>query len=76
MCKWWWKLENGLGPWQNLMKAKYMTRGGVYYTKKKPGDSPLWTDMLQVKQIYLNVGNGRDTSFWCDSWCDQIPLKD
>jgi hypothetical protein len=24
----------------------------------------------------MKVGDGRDTSFWCDSWCDQIPLKD
>jgi hypothetical protein len=34
------------------MKNKYMNHGGVYRTKKKPGDSPLWSDMLQVKQIY------------------------
>jgi hypothetical protein len=63
------------------MKHKYMSCGGISYTRKKPGDSPLWSDMLQVKQIYLKgrrmkVGNGRDTSFWCDAWCDQIPLKD
>jgi hypothetical protein len=37
--------------------------------------------MLQVKHIYLKgrrmkVGNDRKTSFWCDAWCDQIPLKD
>jgi hypothetical protein len=81
MCKWWWKLENESGPWQDLMKHKYMSCGGISYTRKKPGDSPLWSDMLQVKQIYLKgrrmkVGNGRDTSFWCDAWCDQIPLKD
>jgi hypothetical protein len=81
MCKWWWKLENGTSPWQNFMRQKYMRHGGVFYTKKKPGDSPLSTDMLHVKKIYLcgrrmKVGDGRDTSFWCDSWCDQIPLKD
>jgi hypothetical protein len=81
MCKWWWKLESGTGPWQNYMRQEYMRHGGVFYTKKKPGDSPLWTDMLHVKNIYLcgrrmKVGNGRNTSFWCDSWCDQLPLKD
>jgi hypothetical protein len=37
--------------------------------------------MLQVKQIYLKgrrmkVGDGKNTSFWCDAWCDQTPLKD
>jgi hypothetical protein len=77
MCKWWWKLENESGPWKNLMKQKYMGYGGVFYTRKKPGDSPLWSDMQQVKHIYLSVrrmqvGNGTNTSFWCD----QIPLKD
>jgi hypothetical protein len=59
------------------MKQKYKRHGGVFYTRKRHGDSPLWTDMLHVKQIYLcgrrmKVGNGRDTSFWCD----QVPLKD
>jgi hypothetical protein len=63
------------------MKQKYMRHGGVFYTKKRHGDSPLWNDMLHVKQIYLGdrrmkVENGRNTSFWCDSWCDQVPLKD
>jgi hypothetical protein len=63
------------------MKQKYMGCGGVFYTKKKPGDSPLWSDMQQMKQIYLSgrrmkVGNGRNTSFWWDAWCDQIPLID
>jgi hypothetical protein len=40
-----------------------------------------WKDMLQVKHIYLKgrrmqVGNGRNTSFRGDPWCDQYPLKD
>jgi hypothetical protein len=35
------------------MKNKYLNHGGVYHTKKRHGDSPLWSDMLQVKQIYL-----------------------
>jgi hypothetical protein len=64
-----------------LMKQKYLRDGGVFYTRKRPGDSPLWTYMMQVKHIYLRgrrmqVGNGRNTSFWGDVWCDQSPLKD
>jgi hypothetical protein len=41
MCKLWWKLENGYGPWKNMMRQKYLRGGGVFYTKNKPGDSPL-----------------------------------
>jgi hypothetical protein len=69
MCKLWWKLENGFGPWQNLMRQKYLRDEDVFYTKDRPGDSPLWKDMLHVKHIYLggrrmHVGDGRTTSFW------------
>jgi hypothetical protein len=81
MRKWWWKLEHGSGPWQDLMKQKYMRGGGVFYIKYRHVDSPLWKDMLQVKHIYLKcrrmrVGNGRNTIFWGDTWCDQLPLME
>jgi hypothetical protein len=33
MYKWWWKLESGSEPWQNLMNKKYLRDGGVFYTK-------------------------------------------
>jgi hypothetical protein len=63
------------------MKVKYLKDEGVYYTKHRPGDSPLWADMLQVKEIYLcgrrmQVGSGTLTSFWRDSWCSISPLED
>jgi hypothetical protein len=63
MCKWWWKLEHSTGPWQDFMRAKYLRGKGVYYAKHRPGDSPLWSDMLQVRSIYLcgrrmRVGDG------------------
>jgi hypothetical protein len=41
MCKWPWKLESASGPWQDLMKQKYLKGGGVFYTKIRPGDTPL-----------------------------------
>jgi hypothetical protein len=37
MYKWWWKVHNGSGPWQNLMKQKYLRDGDVFYTKKDLG---------------------------------------
>jgi hypothetical protein len=53
MCKWWWKIESGTGPWQQFMKIKYLRDSGVFYSKNRPGDSPLWSDMQKVKDLYL-----------------------
>jgi hypothetical protein len=63
------------------MKVKYMRDSGVFYSKNRHGDSPLWIDMQKVKDIYLcgrrmQVGDGKMTSFWCDAWCGLSPLKD
>jgi hypothetical protein len=63
------------------MKKKYLTDKGIYYSRHRPGDSPLWADMMQVRDIYLcgrrmKIGSGTLTSFWGDSWCSISPLKD
>jgi hypothetical protein len=63
------------------MRLKYLRDKGIYYAKHRPGDSPLWCDMLKVRDLYLcgrrmNVGNVELTSFWGDSWCSTNPLKD
>jgi hypothetical protein len=77
MCKWWWKLEDGVGPWQDFMWKKYLINSGIYTAE----DSALWSDMLHVKDLYLcgrkmQVGDGTRTHFWGDSWCEHSPLKD
>jgi hypothetical protein len=51
MCKWWWKLENDNGPSHDFMRNKYLRGSGVFFAKHRPGDSPLWADMLQIKKI-------------------------
>jgi hypothetical protein len=81
MCKWWWKLENDEGPWQNFMRRKYLGDAEIYFTRHRSGDSPLWSDMLHIRYIYLCgrrmvVGNGCRTSFLGDAWCGHSPLKD
>jgi hypothetical protein len=63
------------------MRLKYLRGKGIYFAKNRPGDSPLWSDMLKVRDLYLcgrrmRVGNGLLTSFWGDSWCSTSPLKD
>jgi hypothetical protein len=54
---------------------------GIHCARHGNGDSPLWSDLLHVRDIYLCgrrivVGNGCRTSFWGDAWCDHSPLKD
>jgi hypothetical protein len=46
MCKWWWKLE--------LHVEKYLARSCVFLAKHKSYGSPLWAEMLKVKDIYLS----------------------
>jgi hypothetical protein len=53
ICKWWWKLENDSGPWQDFMNKKYLKGASVFYTKHKPCDSPLWSDMMHIESLYL-----------------------
>jgi hypothetical protein len=81
MCKWWWKLEHDSGPWQKFMWKKYLENSCVFSARHRPHESPLWTNMLKVKDLYLsgrsmNVRNGRRTHFWGDKCCGEIPFKD
>lgn len=64
LTKWWWKLETEEGIWQDIVKAKYIKDGIVCYVNHKMDDSPVWADLLKVKQIYLQrrkvvVHNGK-----------------
>jgi hypothetical protein len=52
MCKWWRKIEFGTGPWQHCRREKYARDYGIYYSKHMPAESPLWIDMLHVKNIH------------------------
>ena len=53
LCKWWWKLEHEEGLWQNLVQEKYLRGALVSTVSPKMGDSPIWTDMLKIRHIYL-----------------------
>jgi hypothetical protein len=63
------------------MWNKYLSNSCVYLVKHKPYDSALWSDMLQVRDIYLSgrsmeVNNGEITHFWGDAWWGSTPFKD
>jgi hypothetical protein len=64
-----------------MVRKKYLRDFGIYFAKHRSGDSPLWSDLLHIRDIYLcgrrmTVGNGRITSFWRDAWCGHSSLKD
>jgi hypothetical protein len=81
LCKWWWKIENEEGLWQEIVRKKYKIKGGIAQLRTKQSNSPLWNDLLKIKDLYvkgrvMKIGNGKETNFWRDSWCDSIPLKE
>jgi hypothetical protein len=41
LCKWWWRLDNGAGLWQDLVKSKYLKNKVVGNVSHKLGDSPV-----------------------------------
>lgn len=73
LAKWWWKLEQEEGLWQEIVKFKYMHNKSVFSVTQKATDSPMWCDLLKVRDIYLqgrgiSIKNGEITRFWCDPW--------
>lgn len=49
--------------------------------KSRPGNSPVWNDFLEVKNLYLQgrvmiTGDGEKTGFWNYIWCGSITLRD
>lgn len=79
LCKWWWKLEREEGMWQKIIKNKYMKGQCVSQIKHRPTDSPVWSDLLKVRDYYtqgrvLLIGNGKKSDFWRDKWCGNFSL--
>lgn len=83
LSKWWWKLDHEEGLWQELIRAKYLSKNSIHTVTHKLNDSPMWYD-LNVKGIYLRgrkvkIKNSMKTRFWEDSWlfdrslCSLIP---
>jgi hypothetical protein len=81
MCKWWWRLEKEEGLWQEIIRYKYMREKSIFDVRHKLNDSPIWSDLLKVKDIYLQgrgvkIGKGNLTRFWLDPWLYKEPLYD
>jgi len=63
LYKWWWKLENNDGLWQQIVKKKYIKMIPIAQLKRKPTNSPVWNNLLKVRDLYrkgrvMRIGNG------------------
>lgn len=81
LCKWWWRLESEKGMWQQIVEEKYVRGTCVSQLKSRTNCSPVWKDLLKVKNQYLagrkmRIGNGEKTDFWRDAWCGQVTFRD
>ena len=79
LCKWWWKLEREDGIWQEIIEKKYLKGKHISAVKHKLDDSPIWADLLKIRQVYLSgrqiqTKNGKNTLFWEDAWLKDKPL--
>ena len=79
LTKWWWKLDNEKGFWQDIIHFKYIKKESICTAKHRQTDSPIWSDLLKVRNIYIQgrrnkVKNGQKTLFWKDTWLYDQPL--
>jgi hypothetical protein len=79
LCNWWWILENEEGLWQEIVNLKYVKGTPICLVKQKYSDSPVWSDLLKIRHLYLKgreykVNNGKMMSFWRDLWTGDMPL--
>jgi hypothetical protein len=79
LCKWWWMLETEDELWQEIVRKKYIKQPPICLIQEKMTDSPLWNDLLKIRQIYFKVreykiNNGKSVSFWLDNWLEDKPL--
>jgi hypothetical protein len=81
LSKWWWKLENKNGLWQEIVRYKYLRNNSIHDVCHKLNDSQMWYDLLKIKSIYLqgrnvSIKNGESVRFWWDNWLYDLPLKE
>lgn len=74
-------ITKGERLWTKVITTKYARdHCKLANIKSKPGASNAWRGivkaMARVKDgIRMQIHNGKDTSFWNDSWLDNIPLR-
>ena len=80
LSKWLFKLMNGDGFWQQLLRNKYLRNKSLTQAQYMLGDSQFWAGLMKVKREFLSLGkfdlgDGSQVRFWEDSWIRPRPLK-
>jgi hypothetical protein len=79
LCKWWRSLENENDLWQEIVKLKYLKGTPICLVQNKMSDSPVWSDLLKIRPIYLRgreyrLNNVKVISFWRETWLEDNPI--
>jgi len=69
LAKWWWKLEQETGIWQDIINAKYIKGKPIPLITHNQNNCPVWADLLKVRSLYLQgrkvkIRNGKNNQFW------------
>jgi hypothetical protein len=77
LSKWWYRLINGDGQWQQLLRNKYLRDKPFSLIKKRSTDSHFWSGIMGVRDDFLkfirfNMENGVRVQFWEDKWMGNI----
>jgi len=72
LSKWFFKLLNGDGIWQQLLRNKYLKTKTLTQVQHMPGDSQFWASLMNVKEEFLllgkfEIGDGSQVRFWEDA---------
>jgi hypothetical protein len=61
------------------VKLRYVKNFPTCAISSRLSDSPIWSDLLNVRNIYLKrreikIKNGEYVIFWLDHWLENTPL--
>lgn len=81
LSKWLFKLLNGDGIWQQILKNKYLGSKTISQVEKKSGDSHFLSGLMNVKEDLLNymtfkLQNGEQIRFWEDKWLENTSFSE
>jgi hypothetical protein len=79
--KWLFKLLTEDGPWQTLLRRKYVGSKALFQVLWKPGDSNTWAGLMATKKHFFRFGtfsikDGSEVHFWEDKWLGNTPLRE